>query len=97
MTKAIHQPVIIISSIKHRKLYVLLLKFDFNSDLIFLAKSIGCKWSSTNQGWYIIYTNENLRLINNAFKDNANIDFSKIKSILPKNNKKPVSVKIPEE
>ncbi len=83
--------------ISHRNNNSLLLKFKYNDELITLSKSIGCKWSSTNKGWYVYHSNENIRLINNAFKDKADIDLSDVKPFLPKESKKPVSVKIPEE
>ncbi len=83
--------------ISHRNNNSLLLKFKYNDELITLSKSIGCKWSSTNKGWYVYHSNENIRLINNAFKDKADIDLSDVKPFLPKKSKKPVSVKIPEE
>ena len=89
--------VLMVSSMIHRSNNVLVLKFKYNDELISLAKSIGCKWSSSNKGWYIYHSKENIRLINNAFKDKTNIDFSKVKSILPKEDKKSVSVKIPKE
>lgn len=85
--------------IVHRDYSSLLLKFKYNDKLISLAKSIGCTWSSSKRGWYISYSKENIQLINNAFKDNANIDFSeiKIKSLQPKKVKTPVKVTIPKE
>ena len=82
--------------VKHRNTNSLLLKFKYNDELISIAKSIGCRWSITNRAWYIFYSNENLRLISNAFKDKTNIDYSAVKSIISE-VKKPIPVKIPKE
>ncbi len=76
---------------------LLLLQFKYNDKLKAIARSIGCQWSSTNRSWYIYHSRENLQLISNAFNDHAILDFSAIKSIVIKEKKKLVSVKIPEE
>ena len=86
-----------VTPILHRNNNSLLLNFKYDDTLIALAKSIGCKWSATNRGWYVFHSNENIRLIENAFKDKADIDFSKIKSVILKKKRKAELVKIPKD
>ena len=93
----LYKPHLKIEIVKHRNNNSLLLKFKYNNELISIAKSIGCTWSISNRGWYMFYSNENLRLIDNAFKDKTKIDYSSIKSITLKEVKKPISVEIPNE
>ena len=93
----IQKPNIKIIPDRHRDKKVLLLKFNYDSNLISAAKSIGGSWSKSKKCWYIFHSKENIRLINNAFKDKAVIDYFGIKSFLPKEEEKPILVEIPGE
>lgn len=70
-----------------------MLNFKYNTNLISIAKSIGCKWSKTHNSWYLFYNNENLRLINNAFENEVALDFTTVKSVQLKKDRKPKEVK----
>lgn len=93
----LHKLKLAIESVEYRGKYVILLKFKYNEKLKELSKSIGCRWSQFHRSWYINYSIENLRLIYDTFKDETDIDFSKVKSISKKEDKKPISVEIPKE
>ena len=63
-----------------------------------LSKSIGCRWSVSKRSWYIFKSNENIRLIQQVFKDKAELHFSKIGSISKKAKTKDRTLKeVPEE
>ena len=51
----------------------LLLRFEYDKDLIAAAKSIGCRWSVKDRVWYNLRSRQNLRQINEAFKGKAHI------------------------
>ena len=76
----------------------LLLNFKYDNELKELSKSIGCRWSVSKRSWYIFKSNENIRLIQQVFKDKAELHFSKIGSISNKAKKKARILKeVPEE
>lgn len=87
----------IISQNMNNKEY-LLLHFKYDNELKELSKSIGCRWSVSKRSWYIFKSNENIRLIQQVFKDKAELHFSKIGSISKKAKTKDRTLKeVPEE
>lgn len=88
----------------HRNKKVIFIWFTFDQIFINKAKSIGCRWSQTKKCWYLLYTNQNLKLFKNTFEDIAVIDYSNFKrqSIATslkthKASQKNTEVKIPDE
>ncbi len=92
----IQKPYIRVTPVIHRGMKVVLLKFEYNSGLISIAKSLGCRWSKTYGNWYINNSKNNLRAIYETFKGMANIDFSVVKQHSIKEVKKSKKVEIPE-
>ena len=94
---------------RHRDKQVLLLKFNYDNELITIAKSAGCKWSKTNQAWYIEDSKENLNQLFRLYKGVAWLDISDFKQIVTpvnsasmpeendKNNKTSKSIEVPYE
>ena len=72
----LHRPNLKIIPIIHRNQNVVILEFNCDDNLISVAKSIGCRWSSTHQSWYVYNSNENLRLIGNVVSELANIEYN---------------------
>ena len=55
-----------------------LLKFNFDESLVSIARSLGCRWVVSEQGWAIYRSRENLRALIRAFSDISIFDTSKI-------------------
>ena len=70
-------PKITLSPKKHRKKNVLVVKFDYNDDLIAAIRKIqGSTWSKSMQAWYLNYSDENIALIKSTFKKITEVDSS---------------------
>ena len=55
-----------------------LLKFNFDESLVSIARSLGCRWVVSEQGWSIYRSRENLRALIRAFSEISIFDTSKI-------------------
>ena len=55
-----------------------LLKFNFDESLVSIARSLGCRWVVSEQGWAIYRSRENLKALIRAFSDISIFDTSKI-------------------
>ncbi len=65
----------------HRQEAVVLLKFDYQSDLIAAIKTLpGVKWSQTKRCWYQPASQFDLHLAFNALKGVAYVDYSAVKN-----------------
>jgi hypothetical protein len=73
-------PKILLSHLFHREQRCFKLDFEYNRDLILFAKKAGCKWSASNNCWYLSNTKENFNLLFYHFKGVAFLDFSLLKS-----------------
>jgi integrase/recombinase XerD len=72
-------PTIFLEQKSHQKELRLLLKFDYNSELISVTKKLnGSKWSQTMQCWHILFSKENIALVTASFKGFTTINFNKL-------------------
>ena len=55
-----------------------LLKFNYEESLVSIARSLGCRWVVSEQGWAIYRSRENLESLIRAFSDISIFDTSKI-------------------
>ena len=55
-----------------------LLKFNFDESLVSLARSLGCRWVVSEQGWAIYRSRDNLEALIRAFSEISIFDTSKI-------------------
>lgn len=55
-----------------------LLKFNFDESLVSIARSLGCRWVVSEQGWSIYRSRENLKALIRAFSEISIFDTSKI-------------------
>ena len=55
-----------------------LLKFNYDESLVSIARSLGCRWVVSDQGWAIYRSRENLEALIRAFSDISIFDTSKI-------------------
>jgi site-specific recombinase XerC len=55
-----------------------LLKFNFDETLVSIARSLGCRWLVSEQGWSIYRSRENLKALIRAFSEISIFDTSKI-------------------
>ena len=70
---------IIVKGLHHRGQNCLGLYFDYDKDLVELAKKLpGCKWSNTHKCWYLENKPTNLKEIFKVFKNKAWVDTSGI-------------------
>jgi integrase/recombinase XerD len=70
-------PIVTLKRVRHRSENQICLEFDYNEDLILIAKTSLCAtWSMTLKCWYIKNNPKNLKLIFSVFKGNAFIDSS---------------------
>ena len=99
-----NKPKIILSIDYHRNNKVILLEFSFNSELIEIAKKIGCYWSVSKKKWYIKHTIKNLDTVNYSFRNFTLISNSSIESqkdnftiYKPLSNKKKKRLKVKPE
>lgn len=91
-------PKILLSHLFHREQRCFKLDFEYNRDLILFAKKAGCKWSASNNCWYLANTKENFNLLFHHFKGVAFLDISQLKSghhAVPKKNS--VAIKEPKQ
>ncbi|MFY0630168.1 MAG: site-specific integrase [Flavobacteriaceae bacterium] len=81
-------PTVYLEQKVHRKENQLILRFDFNHQLVNLIKSIKeTYWSKSLRVWYLKYSQENLDIILSLLKDITEVDTSKInKTTLLKRN-----------
>lgn len=74
-----HSKNIKLSFSTHREKDVVMVKFEYDNELIRTIKSIGrAKWSQSNKSWYFFKTDFELQIIINAFKGKAFVDTSAI-------------------
>ena len=72
-------PTIFLEQKSHLKELRLLLRFDYNTDLIGITKKLnGSRWSQKMQCWHLHFSEENIALITATFKDVTNINFDKL-------------------
>ncbi|MGK0448225.1 MAG: hypothetical protein ACJA2M_002011, partial [Polaribacter sp.] len=72
-------PTIFLEQKSHQKELRLLLRFDYNTELISITKKLNdSKWSLTMQCWHLHFSQENIALITATFKDITNINFDKL-------------------
>jgi len=72
-------PTIFIEQKVHKKSERLLLRFDYNTQLIAVTKKIkDIYWSRTLNAWYLNFSKENFEAIISAFKNITKVDSSKI-------------------
>lgn len=55
-----------------------LLKFNYDESLVSIARSLGCRWVVSEQGWAIYRSKENLESLVRAFSEISIVDTSKI-------------------
>ena len=55
-----------------------LLKFNYDESLVSIARSLGCRWVVSEQGWAIYRSIENLNSVVRAFSEISIVDTSKI-------------------
>lgn len=55
-----------------------LLKFNYDESLVSIARSLGCRWVVSEQGWAIYRSAENLNALVRAFSEISIVDTSKI-------------------
>lgn len=68
-------PKVILSSKFHRKKRRLLIKFDYNESLITIVRKLPNRlWSRSLKVWYIDYSDDNILLVREAFKNIATIN-----------------------
>ncbi len=86
----------------HRGNNVILVKFEYNKELINCVKQIKeARWSQTKKSWYIARSDFDLHTVFDVLKNVAYIDYSSIKSknitkpILPKKKVTKLEVKLP--
>ncbi|MCH7523473.1 MAG: hypothetical protein IIC74_00330 [Bacteroidetes bacterium] len=81
-------PIITLKRIRHRNDNQICLEFDYNKDLINIAKSsLNARWSQTLKSWYIRNNPKNLKQIYSAFKKQAFIDGTTLFNKTPKISK----------
>ncbi|PQB07237.1 integrase [Polaribacter filamentus] len=72
-------PTIFLEQKSHKKELKLLLKFEFNDTLINLTKKLkDARWSRSMQSWYLNFTQENIQLVTEIFKDITPVNFDKL-------------------
>lgn len=72
-------PTIFLEQKSHKKELKLLLKFEFNDTLINLTKKLkDARWSRSMQSWYLNFTQENIQLVTEIFKDITPINSDKL-------------------
>ena len=68
-------PKVILSSKVHRKKKRLLIKFDYNETLITIVRKLPNRlWSRSLKVWYIDYSDDNILLVREAFKNIATVN-----------------------
>lgn len=72
-------PTIFLEQKSHKRELKLLLKFDFNDTLINLTKQLkDVRWSKTLHSWYLNFTQENIQLVSEIFKDITKVNTDKL-------------------
>ena len=99
------KPNITLTIDSHRGKDVVLIKFDYNKELINSVKRIkGARWSQTKKSWYIEKSDFDLHTAFDALKSLAHIDYSSLKRnrksinqpvVLSKNKVEKLKVKLP--
>ena len=88
----------------HKGKDIVLVKFDYNKELISYVKRLkGVRWSQTKKSWYIVKSEFDLHTIFDALKGVAYIDYSSLKSksitkpmVLPKEKVLKLKVNLPQ-
>jgi integrase/recombinase XerD len=72
-------PTIFLEQKSHKKELKLLLKFEFNDTLINLTKKLkDARWSRSMKSWYLNFTQENIQLVTEIFKDITPVNSDKL-------------------
>lgn len=72
-------PTIFLEQKSHKKELKLLLKFEYNNTLINLIRKLkDARWSKTLNSWHVNFTQENIALITQTFKDITPINSDKL-------------------
>lgn len=72
-------PTIFLEQKSHKKELRLLLKFEFNDTLISLTKKLkDARWSKSMKSWYLNFTQENIQLVTEIFKDITPVNSDKL-------------------
>lgn len=72
-------PTIFLEQKSHKKELRLLLKFEFNDTLICLTKKLkDARWSKSMKSWYLNFTQENIQLVTEIFKDITPVNSDKL-------------------
>lgn len=72
-------PTLYLEQKSHRKELKLLLRFDYNTTLIHVAKKIeDIKWSKTLKCWYLNFNEENIQLVTNTFKNITRVNLDRL-------------------
>ena len=75
------QKTITLSKVVHHKQFVVLLGFDYDTELIAKMKQVsGARWSQTLKSWYIPEKMFDLHAFFEAFKELAYVDYSALKA-----------------
>jgi site-specific recombinase XerD len=72
-------PTIFLEQKSHKKELKLLLKFEYNNTLINLIRKLkDARWSKTLNSWHVNFTQENIALVTQTFKDITPINSDKL-------------------
>lgn len=74
-----------------------LLKFNYDESLVSIARSLGCRWVVSEEGWAIYRSRENLSSLVRAFSDISIVDTSKIGKINLEENGESRFKDVPQE
>tara|TARA_R110001592_G_scaffold190161_3_gene435809 strand:+ start:357 stop:1511 length:1155 start_codon:yes stop_codon:yes gene_type:complete len=72
-------PTIFLEQKSHKKELKLLLRFEFNDTLMNITKKLkDARWSRSMQSWYLNFTQENIQLVTEIFKDITLVNSDKL-------------------
>lgn len=72
-------PTIYLEQQRHKRELKLLLKFKYNDTLINLTRKLkDARWSRSMRSWYVDFSEENIQLVANTFKDITTINSDKL-------------------
>lgn len=67
----------------HRGKEVIFLEFEYNHELIDIAKGAGGRWSQSNKRWYVVREQETEKRLEQCFGQKAVLDFSMLRNEQP--------------
>ncbi len=74
-----------------------LLKFNYDESLVSIARSLGCRWVVSEQGWAIYRSVKNLNSVVRAFSEISIVDTSKLGATTFKEASEDAFEQVPEE